>query len=90
MKNAYNIKTRTNLEGGKKIYNCYEPNMLEATDIQSGTGGKSRKIKYKQTFILCWKWENLEYFVISSMKIKKNRKYLSINRNLRGFWSQRI
>ena len=46
---------------------------------------KVEKLNVNKYFFFCVKnWENLEYFLISSMKILKIRKYLIVNRNLCG------
>ena len=60
--------------------------MLEATDIQSEN--KVDKINVNKHLFCVKKKENLQYFLISSMKILKICNYLIINRNVCRFWSQ--
>ena len=60
--------------------------MLEAIDIQSEN--KIEKLNVNKHLFCVKKRGNLHYFLSSSMKVLKIRKYLIINRNMCRFWSQ--
>ena len=60
--------------------------MLEATDIQSEN--KVNKLNVNKHLFCVKKGKICNIFLNSSMKILKIRKYLIINGNVCGLWSQ--